>query len=376
MPSSRSPAKQRAKTLAKGRTWAEDVLMSLKIPVNVTNVTALRLWAQLENAAPTRHNWLNTTLTMPGATTLPGNPDHVKSYPSYAEGVAATAKSLRTPQYAAVVRALATKAATTDRTPYTPHASFSRPVLAKIFDAINQSPWDGRMTGTHTRQIYPSTIYAVLNGGKLPPTMRTPTNQRATGTGATGRQGSRKPPKCAWQITWPVFGSSCILNENELRNLKGGLLLVGGGLIMLVGVGMLAAFGFGSSAAQRQLRRAGIGGSSSVPGSPPSRPAPNTTSSPAPETQAERNRRQVEALPPDVRDEARRRREAYGLQASSTPRPAPAPAAPARPAPAEQRPRAQATSSRSTRTGQPSRRAKRPHGRTTGLGPRARARRR
>lgn len=78
MPSSRSPAKQRAKTLAKGRTWAEDVLMSLKIPVNVTNVTALRLWAQLENAAPTRHNWLNTTLTMPGATTLPGNPDLMK----------------------------------------------------------------------------------------------------------------------------------------------------------------------------------------------------------------------------------------------------------------------------------------------------------
>ena len=206
----------------------------------------------------------------------------------------------------------------------------------------------------------------VRKGGRGPAT--------ATTTGLGSTPGTTKPP-CAWHVGIGPF-SGCVLSESQARSLKGGLLLVGGGLIMLVGVGMLAAFGFGSSAAQRQLRRAGIGGSSSISGSPPSRPAPNTTSSPAPETQAERNRRQAEALPPGVRDEARRRREAYGLQASSTPRPAPAPAAPARPAPAEQRPRAQATSSRSTRTGQPSRRAKRPHGRTTGLGPRARARRR
>ena len=204
----------------------------------------------------------------------------------------------------------------------------------------------------------------VRKGGRGPAT--------ATTTGLGSTPGTTKPP-CAWSVGLGPF-SGCVLSERQARALKGGLLVVGGGLIMLVGVGMLAAFGFGSSAAQRQLRRAGIGVSSSV--SPPPGPAPTPSTSPAPETQADRNRRQVEALPPDVREDARRRREQYGLQAPSTPRPAPAPAAPARPAPAEQRPRAQATSSRSTRTGQPSRRAKRPHGRTTGLGPRARARRR
>ena len=361
MPPSRSPG-------AGGRTWAVAVLERLGIAPNATNVFALHLWAKSEGNTQGRgYNWLNTTLPAPGATTLPGNSAHVKNYSSWTEGVAATAKSLKGSYYTTILRALASSRSPTAPGPTATRIStgavVTRIALGKIWTAINKSPWDGKWNDrTSVRAKYPEALWTFMTG------------KGATGGGAvpTGTTGGTSPT-CVWHIgIGPVSG--CVLNENQARALKGALLLVGGGLIMLVGVGMLAAFGFGSSAAQRQLRRAGIGGSSSVPGSPPSRPAPNTTSSSTPETQAERNRRQVEALPPDVRDEARRRREAYGLQASSTPRPAPA--APARPAPAERRPRAQATSSRSTGTGQPSRRRKRPHGRTTGLGPRARARRR
>ncbi len=359
MPATGSPG-------AGGRTWAVAVLERLGIAPNATNVFALHLWAKSEGNTQGRgYNWLNTTLPAPGATTLPGNSAHVKNYSSWTEGVAATAKSLKGSYYTTILRALASSRSPTAPGPTATRIStgavVTRIALGKIWTAINKSPWDGKWNDrTSVRAKYPEALWTFMTG------------KGATGGGAvpTGTTGGTSPT-CVWHIgIGPVSG--CVLNENQARALKGGLLLVGGGLIMLVGVGMLAAFGFGSSAAQRQLRRAGIGGT--APSGTPPGPAPATTSSSAPETQAERNRRQVEALPPDVRDEARRRRESYGLQASSTPRPAPA--APARPAPAERRPRAQATSARSTGAGQPSRRAKRPHGRTTGLGPRARARRR
>ena len=331
-------------------TWAALVLRMAGLPQTKLNVEKMVRW--MANEEPPSH-WYNRNNPLNVGTGT--HPTGLGPFRPLWTAAHYTAAILGHSTYAAIRENLKTTGSLTQ---------FSAAVVA--------SPWAASHYGGTPQHIARTPI----------PTPRT---VKGFGKGREGTAGGVRTtgttPTCLIQFPGVAgAGAFCILTKSQAHKIAGGLLVVGGGLVMLVGVGMLAAFGFGSSAAQRQLRRAGIGGSSSVPGSPPSRPAPNTTSSPAPETQAERNRRQVEALPPDVRDEARRRREAYGLQASSTPRPAPAPApapaAPARPAPAEQRPRAQATSSRSTRTGQPSRRAKRPHGRTTGLGPRARARRR
>ncbi|MDA8311015.1 MAG: hypothetical protein M0Z46_10475 [Actinomycetota bacterium] len=326
-------------------TWAALVLRMAGLPPTKLNVEKIVRWMANEEPPKTWYN-RNNPLNVGTGT----HPNGTGSFRSLWTAAHYTAKALEGSNYAAVRSNLAHTGSLTQ---------FSAAVVA--------SPWASSHYGGTPQKIARTPI----------PTPRT---VKGFGTGREGTAGGVVPtgttPTCVIQFPGVAgAGAFCILNKSQAHRIAGGLLVVAGGLVMLVGVGMLAAFGFGSSAAQRQLRRAGIGGSPSA--QPPTGPAPSTTSSstsstPAPETQAQRNRRQVEALPPDVRDEARRRREAYGLQASS----APARPAPTRPEPAERRPRAQATSTRSTGSGQPSRRPKRPHGRTTGLGPRARARRR
>lgn len=342
-----------------GRTWARSVLAGLGIQPNPTNTAALRMWAASEGNSKGRgYNWLNSVQPMPGSSALAGNSAGVQNYATYTEGVAATVKTLRGGTWRNVTRALATPSGARPNTTTAKRKTpINRYALTRIWTAIHSAS----KSWTKTQPAYPAVMWTFLNGKGA-----TSGGVIATGTTAGGAQST-----CVWHIgVGPISG--CVLNENQARALKGGLLLVGGAFVMLVGVGILASFGFGSRAAQSQLRKVGIGGSGG--GGQPA-PAPRTEEAPAPMTQADRNRQRVESLPPEVREEARRRREAYGLTGSSTRSAAGATPTTPRPAPAERRPRAQPPTGTVTSSGHPSRRAKRPHGRTTGLGPKARARR-
>jgi hypothetical protein len=251
-------------------TWASTTLRKLGITPNRTNRVALDLWRKSEgqNTPNTGYNWLNTTLPAPGATTLPGNPDHVKIYPDYQSGVAATAASLKLPAYSNVLRALATKAGTAT-------VGVNRAQLAKVWTAINQSPWAGKLTWAHAttaRKQYPGALYSVLQGGKIPLTSsgQSQTTGTPTGTKLLPPGGCTCTPKLGgWKV-----GPFCVLNKCELRAVKGGALVVAGGLVMFVGLALIAAGGLGRTGPLGQVRRAtravGIGGGSSSRRSQPS----------------------------------------------------------------------------------------------------------
>ena len=254
-------------------TWANTVLRGLGITPNGTNVFALRLWHASEgNNAPNQgYNWLNTTVPMKGSHTLPGNGAGVQIYPNYATGVAATVKSLKGSQYTGVLRALSTRAATR-----TGHAN--RAVLAKIFDAINSSPWDGKWNPTPVRAQYPDAMFTYLNTGSLPGGVSATQFYQTTGISAsTKAKGNSSTCPCAWN--GPL--SFCILNECQMRALKGALLVTAGAGVLVLGMLLLAANGFGSKAAAAQLgkvrRRTGGTVPSSAPAAKKSAPAPRRT---------------------------------------------------------------------------------------------------
>lgn len=83
--------------------WRKNVLLAIGAPATKQNLAFLEGWAHVENTKAA-YNPLATTLDMPGATTLSGNPDGVKNYRTFQQGVTATARTIR--GYPAVVAAL------------------------------------------------------------------------------------------------------------------------------------------------------------------------------------------------------------------------------------------------------------------------------
>lgn len=258
-------------------TWAETTLRRLGISPNATNVTALRLWhdAEGQNTPHTGFNWLNTSITYSGATTLPGNPDHVKIFPNYATGVDATAKSLKLPYYTGILRALATRSAT--RT-----GQVTKHALGKIFDAINASPWNGKWTSTPTRQKYPKAMYRYLNTGILPKgTSTTPHYHTGTGISQATKHKSATTRACACAWTGPL--DFCILTKCQLRALYGGVLVVGGGILMIVGVALVMAAGLGRTGPLNAVRAVGrVRKPAPTPEPSTTAPAPAPAPEPAP----------------------------------------------------------------------------------------------
>ena len=88
-------------------SWAKALLQKLTMPVTAPNVAAITAWELAEggnwhNSA--RYNPLNTTQSMPGATSM--NSVGVKAYASWAQGFAATIITLHNGYYAGILAAL------------------------------------------------------------------------------------------------------------------------------------------------------------------------------------------------------------------------------------------------------------------------------
>ena len=272
-------------------TWAKLVLYDAGLPMTKANIRKMVRWMRAEepwNRWFNRNNPLNV-----GQPTSPSGTGSFKNL-----GVAAhyTAVALKGSNYKAIYSNLANTGSLTQ---------FSAAVVA--------SPWASSHYGGTPQHI---ARIPLPTGFPAPTATGNPQPGTAGGVWPVTTTGAVSTATLRCLVKFPGLagvGSFCLLNEKQARAIKGGLLVVAGGVVMLVGVGMLAAFGFGSTAAQRQLRKVGVGGGGG------SSPSPQPAPAPAPVTQEERNRRQVEALPPEVRDEARRRRESYGLTTPSQP---------------------------------------------------------
>jgi peptidoglycan hydrolase CwlO-like protein len=88
-------------------TWAQALLVAMRLPVTADNVAALTAWEMAEGGHwynTAYYNPLNTTQDMPGATVF--NSVGVKAYTSWKQGLAATMKTLRNGYYGAIIDAL------------------------------------------------------------------------------------------------------------------------------------------------------------------------------------------------------------------------------------------------------------------------------
>jgi len=87
--------------------WARQLLSRLGIKATNANVGALMAWARAEGGHwnnTAHYNPLNTTQSMPGATSM--NSVGVKAYSSWDQGFDATVKTLQNGHYAAILSAL------------------------------------------------------------------------------------------------------------------------------------------------------------------------------------------------------------------------------------------------------------------------------
>ncbi|MFE7413134.1 hypothetical protein [Streptomyces laurentii] len=88
-------------------TWAQKLLGLLGVPVSDTNVKAVVAWEQAEGGHwnnPDRFNPLNTSQSMPGATST--NSHGIKAYTSWDQGLSATVKTLTNGLYGGILDAL------------------------------------------------------------------------------------------------------------------------------------------------------------------------------------------------------------------------------------------------------------------------------
>ena len=129
--------------------WAGDLLVSLGLPVNAENLTAVVAWARAEGGH--LHNgaaWnpLNTTMARPGSSKI--NSHGVRSYPSRSVGLEATAATIRLGHYTRVVAALRSTAG-----------------AGAVANALGASPWG--TSGALMSRIIPSARAQVTAHGPV-----------------------------------------------------------------------------------------------------------------------------------------------------------------------------------------------------------------
>lgn len=121
----------------------------------------------------------------------------------------------------------------------------------------NWRPWcsawsNNDCTGTFWGQGSNALAHFEANQGLAPSSQATLTSVVTSTSGgdisggtAGGEQGDGNT--CAWQINFPVAGSTCIASKTMFRGAAGiGLLLVATGLVV-IGVAVIAVFGFGQT---------------------------------------------------------------------------------------------------------------------------------
>lgn len=158
--------------------WEDALLRALKCPVTNVSSLALSLWAASEGMPSYAHNWLATTRSGFGGYKY--NKAGVWVYPTFAAGIAATAATISQHNMADILTALR-KAQS----------------LAKIYKAINASPWcKGCQHGT-----YPSALLVYLtqhppSGAGLPVLAQPPGSAPPFPV-----QGPTQPPDFDWSAT-------------------------------------------------------------------------------------------------------------------------------------------------------------------------------
>ncbi len=88
-------------------TWAQALLMAMRLPVTADNVAAVTAWEMAEGGHwynTAYYNPLNTTQSMPGATVF--NSVGVKAYTSWKQGLQATVITLKNGYYGGIIEAL------------------------------------------------------------------------------------------------------------------------------------------------------------------------------------------------------------------------------------------------------------------------------
>jgi len=89
--------------------WARDFLAAIREPGTPCNQDAIVAWEQEEGGGVTNdaaYNPLNTAKHEPGSWPIPGNPDDVQAYPSYAEGLQANTAAITNGLYGGILSAL------------------------------------------------------------------------------------------------------------------------------------------------------------------------------------------------------------------------------------------------------------------------------
>ena len=88
-------------------TWAQALLVAMRLPVTADNVAAITAWEMAEGGHwynTAYYNPLNTTQGMPGAKVF--NSVGVKAYTSWKQGLEATVKTLKNGYYGSIIDAL------------------------------------------------------------------------------------------------------------------------------------------------------------------------------------------------------------------------------------------------------------------------------
>ena len=88
-------------------TWAQALLVAMRLPVTADNVAAITAWEMAEGGHwynTAYYNPLNTTQDMPGATVF--NSVGVKAYTSWKQGLEATVKTMKNGYYGSIIEAL------------------------------------------------------------------------------------------------------------------------------------------------------------------------------------------------------------------------------------------------------------------------------
>ncbi len=213
--------------------FATSLLQAMGWPLTQSNVNALVAWeaaegGNWENSA--RYNPLNTTEPEPGATSAGTQQRSIRSYVSWAQGLAATAATLAQNQrgYAGIRQAFASG-----------NASAALPA------ALNASAW-----GTNG-----NTVAAILRSGSFRQyELRTSASGGVTG----GASGTGSASGCAFGI-----GPMCIFSEAGLMRFYGALLMGAGGLVLTVGLGLVVIGALAETklgrTTQRAFGQAGLG---------------------------------------------------------------------------------------------------------------------